>query len=184
MITVSFDIGIINLAVAVVQDKDPIILQLISLFPKCPKNLSIDKLSESIYTNLDILIQEIKDKTTQTIIIDNVLLENQPSRINGKMKTVQMIIYSYFYNLKHYEHSVSNIHLVNPSLKLQEYNLPKLANKRDSYKQNKETSINLCLEIYKENPYITNIIKESSKKDDLCDALLQSIAWQKKNNIQ
>lgn len=183
MITISFDIGIKNLAVCVMKCNEPLILHLISLFPKCPKAISIDKLSDSIYTNLDVLMGDIKNKFGDDAKIDNVLIENQPSRINGKMKTVQMIIYSYFYNLKHYENTVLNIHLVNPSLKLQEYNLPKLKDKRESYKQNKQTSIDLCMDIYKDNPYILGVIQENSKKDDLCDALLQGLAWIKKNKL-
>ena len=97
MLIVSFDIGIINLGCSVLYDNKLIVWKVIKLFDKLKKSITINQISESIYLHLDELIGEIKENTSNNI--DLVLLENQPSK--GVMKTVQMLIYGFFYNLKH-----------------------------------------------------------------------------------
>ena len=131
MITVSFDIGIVNLAVCVLKDNQVILWKIISLFEKCKKYIPVENIAESVYIHMDGLIGEISEiieiKPTD-MKIDYVLLENQPSQMNGSMKTVQMLLYGYFQNLKYYDGMVENVYQVNASLKLKSHIIEKNRN--------------------------------------------------------
>ena len=177
MLIVSFDIGIINLGCSVLYDNKLIVWKVIKLFDKLKKSITINQISESIYLHLDELIGEIKENTSNNI--DLVLLENQPSK--GVMKTVQMLIYGFFYNLKHYDNYVIDIVQVNASIKLEGYEMDKTCSKAKQYRNNKKKAIEICCEMIKDNTRLENIFKEYKKKsDDLCDSLLQIIGYLKK----
>ena len=177
MLIVSFDIGIINLGCSVLYDNKLIVWKVIKLFDKLKKSITINQISESIYLHLDELIGEIKENTSNSI--DLVLLENQPSK--GVMKTVQMLIYGFFYNLKHYDNYVLDIVQVNASIKLQGYEMDKTCSKAEQYRNNKKKAIEICCEMIKDNTRLEDIFKEYKKKsDDLCDSLLQIIGYLKK----
>ena len=141
------------------------------------KSISIAELSQMIYIRMDELIGEIKETNDQNI--DLVLLENQPSK--GVMKTIQMLIYGYFYNLKHYDNYVVDIVQVNASIKLEGYEMDKTCSKAEQYRNNKKKSIEICCSMIKDNERLESIFKEyKSKADDLCDSLLQIIGYLKK----
>ena len=183
MLTVSFDIGIVNLAVCVLQDDKVIIWKVISLFEKKPNYIPISKISESVYINMDALIGDIAyalKKSHTEIYIDNVLLENQPQRINGTMKSVQMLLFGYFYNLKHYDGIVNKVHQVNASLKLKGHDILKSAycsNKSQRYKNNKKDGIVICSSYISSCKFLSNLLACHKKKDDLCDSFLQAVSW-------
>ena len=180
MLVVSFDIGIINLGCSVLLDNKLIVWKVIKLFEKMKKSISISELSEMIYIRMDELIGEIKENTE--LNIDIVLLENQPSK--GVMKTIQMLIYGYFYNLKHYDNYVLDIVQVNASIKLEGYEMDKTCSKAEQYRNNKKKSIEICTNLIKGNNRLEEIMLQyKSKKDDLCDSLLQIIGYIKKKNI-
>lgn len=180
MLVVSFDIGIINLGCSVLYDNKLIVWKVIKLFDKLKKSITINQISESIYLHLDELIGEIKENTSNNI--DLVLLENQPSK--GVMKTVQMLIYGFFYNLKHYDNYVLDIVQVNASIKLEGYEMDKTCSKAEQYRNNKKKSIEICTNLIKGNNRLEEIMLQyKSKKDDLCDSLLQIIGYIKKKNI-
>jgi len=177
MLVVSFDIGIINLGCSVLLDNKLIVWKVIRLFEKMKKSISIAELSQMIYIRMDELIGEIKE--TNDNKIDLVLLENQPSK--GVMKTIQMLIYGYFFNLKHYDNYVIDIVQVNASIKLEGYDMDKTCSKAEQYRNNKKKAIEICSLMIKDNERLENIFKEyKSKADDLCDSLLQIIGYLKK----
>lgn len=181
MITISFDIGVVNLGCAVLYNDKLIIWKVIKLFEKMKKSITISQLVEIIYIRLDELIGEIKLITD--LKIDYVLLENQPSK--GIMKTVQVLIYGYFFNLKHYDNYIVNIVQVNASIKLEGILMDKSLSKSEQYRNNKKKSVELCSELIKNNLRLENIMIEYKKKsDDLCDSLLQIIGFLRKKNIK
>jgi hypothetical protein len=187
MITVSFDIGIVNLAVCVLKDNQVILWKIISLFEKCKKYIPVENIAESVYIHMDGLIGEISEiieiKPTD-MKIDYVLLENQPSHMNGSMKTVQMLLYGYFQNLKYYDGMVKNVYQVNASLKLKSHIIEKTEmakTKQERYKNNKADGIRICCHYIKDSKMLCAYLSNHKKKDDLCDCILQAISWLRLN---
>ena len=115
MIYISFDIGIKNLALCILKKTETNIhildWRIISLADKKKDIKGIDDISERIYMELDNIIGDLKEKGYEEI--DYVLIENQPSNLNGIMKTIQYIIYCYFSLLKYWDKIVDNVVLVN-----------------------------------------------------------------------
>jgi hypothetical protein len=183
MLIVSFDIGIINLCVCIIHNYHIISWKIIKLLEKCPKHIPISLLSSNIYINMDALIDEIKLYTSDKI--DFVLLENQPMKCSNNIKITQLLIYGYFYNLKHYDGYVNDILQISPSIKLKEYYKDKDRSnmtKTEQYKQNKTVSIDLCLENIKHSERLLELFNINKKKDDMADSLLMLLAWNKINN--
>ena len=119
MIYISFDIGIKNLALCILKKTDEEITildwRIISLADKKKDIKGIDDIAERIYMELDNIIGYLKEREINEI--DYVLIENQPSNLNGMMKTIQYIIYCYFSLLKYWDKIIENVVLVNASLK-------------------------------------------------------------------
>lgn len=177
MLVISFDIGIINLGCSVLLNNKLIIWKVIRLFDKMKKSITISDLSQIIYIRMDELIGEIKEHTDNKI--DYVLLENQPSK--GVMKTIQVLIYGYFFNLKHYDDYVGDVVQVSASLKLAGYEMDKTCSKAEQYRNNKKKAIEICCDMIKGNERLETIFNTYKKKaDDLCDSLLQIKGYLKK----
>jgi len=128
-IIVSFDIGIKNLAVCVMSVKGPgseggppgsvsasgikiLVWKVISLAAEKEKIPVMNEISGRLFLAMDELVDEIGQP------IDYVILENQPSNLNGAMKSIQMMIYSYFQLRKHWEGLAKQVYLVSASEKL------------------------------------------------------------------
>lgn len=194
MIYISFDIGIKNLALCILKKTATNIhildWRIISLADKKKDIKGIDDISERIYMELDNIIGDLKEKGIEEI--DYVLIENQPSNLNGIMKTIQYIIYCYFSLLKYWDKIIDNVVLVNASLKTKTHDYKpdiqikmdatqKTKNskgfRQDKYKMNKQTSIEICKNYIKDDVALCEIFDNNKKKDDLCDACLQAVAY-------
>jgi len=198
MIYISFDIGIKNLALCILKKTDTEInildWRIISLADKKKDIKGIDDISERIYMELDNIIGFLKENGIDNI--DYVLIENQPSNLNGIMKTIQYIIYCYFSLLKYWDKIIDNVVLVNASLKTKTHDYkPEIQIKmdetqktknvkgfrRDKYKMNKQTSIEICKNYIKDDVYLCDIFDNNKKKDDLSDACLQAVSYIRQN---
>ena len=195
MIYISFDIGIKNLALCILKKTDEKITildwRIISLADKKKDIKGIDDIAERIYMELDNIIGYLKEKEINEI--NYVLIENQPSNLNGMMKTIQYIIYCYFSLLKYWDKIIENVVLVNASLKTKTHEYkPDIQIKmdetknskgfrRDKYKMNKQTSIEICKNYIKDDADLCEIFDNNKKKDDLCDACLQAVAYIRHN---
>jgi hypothetical protein len=118
MIYISFDIGVKNLAMCILRKTDVITIidWRIIVLAEAKKDIKgIEDISERIYLEMDNVVGDLKAKGIDRI--DYVLIENQPSNLNGIMKTIQHIIYGYFNLIKHWDKEVDNVILVNASLK-------------------------------------------------------------------
>lgn len=194
MIYISFDIGVKNLALCIirkVEDKGVLEIidwRIITLADSKKEIKGIEDISERIYIAMDNIIGGLKDKNIN--IIDYVLIENQPSNLNGIMKTIQHIIYGYFSLIKYWDKDINNVLLINASLKTKNHNyiinidndnleVPKNKKgfRRDKYKQNKMLSIELCKAYISEDEFLKNLFNENKKKDDLSDACLQAVSY-------
>ena len=201
MIYVSFDIGVKNLAVCIIRRTEILEIldwRIIALASSKKEIKGIDDISERIYIEMDNIIGGLKNMDIN--MIDYVLIENQPSNLNGIMKTIQHIIYGYFSLIKYWDKEVSNVVLVNASLKTKNHtyvinmeanaaNAAKTAGearnkkgfRRDKYKNNKMLSIELCREYISEDEELQKIFGENKKKDDLSDACLQAVSYIRSN---
>ena len=194
MIYISFDIGIKNLALCILKKTESEInildWRIISLADKKKDIKGIDDISERIYMELDNIIGNLKELGINEI--DYVLIENQPSNLNGIMKTIQYIIYCYFSLLKYWDKIIDNVVLVNASLKTKTHDYKpdiqvkmdetqKTKNvkgfRRDKYKMNKQTSIEICKNYIKDDMHLCDIFDNNKKKDVLSDACLQAVAY-------
>ena len=188
MIYISFDIGVKNLALCILKYEDTITIldwKIITLAETKKDAKNINDLSEIIYMEMDSIIGNLRDAGYD--IIDFVLIENQPSNLNGVMKTVQHIIYSYYNLLKYWDGLVKNVVLVNASLKLKNHTYQPISVvknenckknfRRDKYKNNKQNSIEICREYIKRDPFLLELFNSNKKKDDLSDSCLQTVSY-------
>ena len=144
-------------------------------FKKCKKintNYDIFQLSKTC-------IKKLSEINLSSIKI--VLLENQPALKNPTMKSIQMIVYSFFMMKGVLDDSnpIDEIHMVNARNKLKVYKgIPIECDIKDKYKKNKFLSVEYTKKmIESEDSCFQTKFKESKKKDDLADSFLQGIYW-------
>lgn len=195
MIYISFDIGIKNLALCILKKTDKIEVldwRIIAIAESKKELKGIDDISERVYNEMDIIVGFLKEANIN--MIDYVLIENQPSNLNGIMKTIQHVIYNYFNLIKHWDKEVDNVVLVNASLKsktheyvpeitYEESEVKKNAKnfRRSKYVYNKKLSIDICQNYIKDNERLRDIFVNNKKKDDLSDACLQAVSYIRTN---
>jgi hypothetical protein len=157
----------------------------------CPENYCCSahskkfKKVKKLNTNYDILkisqlcIQKLRDLNLTEI--KHVLIENQPALKNPTMKSIQMIIYTFFVieGVMNENSLIENIHMVNARNKLKVYTGPPIeCNKKGKYAQNKFLSVEYTHYMIKEEvDEFKTLFTNSKKKDDLADAYLQGIYW-------
>jgi hypothetical protein len=128
------------------------------------------------------------DEKSNFLKVDTVIIENQPALKNPTMKSVQMILYSYFLvNGITSNEVMEDIQMINARNKLKAYSGPKIeCDIIDKYKRNKFLAIKYCDYMIRENDKIDDIYRklyeDSKKKDDLSDAYLQGIYFIQKLN--
>jgi hypothetical protein len=93
--------------------------------------------------------------------VDIIIIENQPSLKNMKVKTVSVAIFTYFLIKKR-----SNIHFVSPNSK------PKEIKECKNYNKRKKLSVELCLNLL--NDECKDKISHLAKRDDATDSILQA----------
>tara|TARA_B110000259_G_scaffold185321_1_gene234093 strand:+ start:7720 stop:8313 length:594 start_codon:yes stop_codon:yes gene_type:complete len=191
----SFDIGIKNLAYCLMYKDRNItdnlnnikiinwgIIQLIDEDVKC-KGVSLDTITNVLYRKLQDIFLEYD--------ITDVLLENQPVLKNPVMKSIQMILYSYFqYDKIIMGREINLIKLINASNKLKMgkklkeiNNLEDILRIKSKYTKNKKLAIlytNYFLKerlILDEYDKYNEIFNKHKKKDDLSDAFLQGLYY-------
>ena len=81
---------------------------------------------------------KILDEKKEFLNVDIVIIENQPALKNPTMKTIQMMLYSYFLikGIVIEERLVSTIEMINAKNKLKAYNGPEIVSDiKDKYKK-------------------------------------------------
>ena len=192
MIYISFDIGVKNLALCILkQEKDEVSIidwRVICLADSKKQFKGMDLISDVVYAELDNIIGDLQG--IQINFIDKVIIENQPSNLNGVMKIIQMLIYGYFSLLKHWDQKVGEVILINAVHKLQNHSYvpsskevikTEKIGRRDKYKLNKQDSIEICKYYIKDDVKLMNLFASNKKKDDLADTCIQTISYIRKN---
>ena len=137
------------------------------------KSIPLVELGKLIFENLN--------KNKLFIECSKILIENQPVLKNPTMKSIQMIVYSFFlFN------NINDIVLFNPNKKLDVYSGPVVeCNLKNEYSKRKYLSIKYTEYFLREsnqNEKILNMFNNSPKKDDLSDCYLQCLTYIKKKN--
>ena len=182
MRVLSWDIGIKNLAYCILEKDNSDISQIeiidwdiISLESN---GNDIHKLSFELFPKMD--------KITDLIKNDVVVIENQPCMRNPKMKTMQILVYSYFvmrFNVDpgdQGQHPHKHIKMMSASNKLKCYEGPSIELKTKSkskYTIRKATAIAHCRHFVSTNQEYLDFFNEHSKKDDLADSYLQGLYY-------
>lgn len=167
----SFDIGIKNMAVCLMDKDTKNILKWDLIDISSDKKNDLNDMSKNLINSMDeLVINYLDSQNTLT-----VLIENQPVMKAPTMKSIQMILYTYFQVLSVHESRDITITLVsamkkNSFMKSKGYDV-----KSKNYKSNKENSIKYVEEYLSSNSDSKNldILRSFKKKDDMCDALIQ-----------
>ena len=152
--------------------------QLKSFKTKSSKTLNFDDVKYD-------LIMELESHPN-LLSADYVVIENQPSFKNPRMKSIATTIYDYYLirgiiDKEKTKSNISNVKFMSPSNKL------KIANEGDTkelvkakkttetagYKMTKSLGIKYCLELIEHLPDSVAHFKSHKKKDDLADSFLQ-----------
>jgi hypothetical protein len=138
------------------------------------------------------LIIELNNRFNNTLELDNVLLENQPSLKNPTMKSIQMIIYTYFlingYTVE--PQYIKHIQMISPMQKnkycdaycKKNDNIIKPTTK-SSYNNSKKLAILVTQDILERDNVVDDsnnyleFFKKCKKKDDLADSYLQGVKY-------
>ena len=153
----SWDVGIINLSYCILEYNEDTKENKILFWGII--NLIDDPIMKK---NMNLVFENIPKKLDENkflLDVDAVVIENQPSLKNPKMKSIQMIVYSYFLMygkvLNHNENKIQNVDFCNASNKLKVYKGPEIS--LDDLKKKKKKVDNTSL--------ITDFTEE--KKDNL-----------------
>lgn len=140
---------------------------------KCTTS-EMDMLCETMYRKID-NIPELLD-------VDEILIENQPSRLNPHMKTIASFLFSYFimrgiYEKKNDSH-MTKVKFFSPSNKLkvnEDNTIEVLTGKKgkDKYKMTKQLGEKYTRILLNNEKDMIKHMDTNKKKDDLCDAYLQ-----------
>lgn len=163
MYIVSFDIGVKNLAYCYTNNEEILEWSIIDISGK--------DITEISQTCMKKLYDIFNDKQ-----INKVLIENQPVQKNPKMKSIQIMVYSFFVNQKiNSNKEIDNILLVSATNKNKytlkyDIEVPKCSTK---YLETKKRSIACTKLIIEQNENWSTYFNSHKKKDDLADCLLQ-----------
>lgn len=122
------------------------------------------------------MLQTLMDTFDHDFEADVVLIENQPMLLNGVMKTMSVVIYTYFNMLKIQSANVSEVRFISATnkLKCERLNI----GKKNTYKDRKKLGVEIA------RAYIDDVFPGKSqwfesiaKKDDYSDTLCQAIYY-------
>ena len=132
------------------------------------KSFSLLQLGSILFKKLN----EIKDKILD---VDEVVIENQPVLKNPTMKSVQILLFSFFidHGFNSNDSPINNVYLFSARDKLKLYDGPKIdCELTDKYKKRKFLSIEYA-KYYIKNTTFYDFFLNHKKKDDLSDSFMQ-----------
>jgi len=175
----AFDVGIKNLSYCLIQDKQIIKWDLINLI------LPEDK-RKPVLTDVSVtLFMTLHDKFNDEHI-DFVVIENQPVMKNPVMKSIQMLIFSYFQYSKIIEGKlITGVHFIGAGTKvklaeqiLHDKKIEFVKEGVAKYKYNKEIAKKCVSELLKEDTdEMLQFYSSNKKKDDLADCYLLALVY-------
>lgn len=141
------------------------------------------------------IISEL-DKRKHLLNVNYVVIENQPSMKNPRMKSIASTLYDYYLIRGIFDKIINKSNIIQvkfqaPSNKLKLINdgdkqeLIKISgNEQQTYKLTKALSIKYCADLIKHLPEMTDYFNGYKKKDDLADSFLQGVFFYTRNIIK
>uniref|UniRef100_A0A6C0E6Z0 Mitochondrial resolvase Ydc2 catalytic domain-containing protein n=1 Tax=viral metagenome TaxID=1070528 RepID=A0A6C0E6Z0_9ZZZZ len=140
------------------------------------------KLAENLYSHLNKNQNDFLD-------VDEVIIENQPVLKNPTMKSIQILLYSWFVIHGTMPKKINDIHFFSASKKLEAYDdkddeIGKTVS-GNQYQMNKKKAVLYTTEMLKNNSKWKTFFETHKKKDDLADAYLTNCYYiDRKYNTQ
>lgn len=183
----SIDVGIKNLSYCLIDvTNDSVTVKKwdnVSITDANCKKLNVEQITECV-------LQTLMEHFDDTFFADVVLIENQPMLKNGLMKTVAVVMYTYFNMMKMQYGNINQVKFISATNKLKQKmlvnddtnvsNTDNNDNKASTqtYKDRKKLSIQLAKQnIEKVAPSFKNWFDSQKKKDDCSDALNQGLYY-------
>lgn len=116
--------------------------------------------------------------------VDIVIIENQPVLKNPTMKSIQIVLYTYFIEngIINNNSLIKNVILFSARNKLKGYNGPIINTDHIKNKYNKRKYLSIeYTKYYIKNSKFYNFFINSKKKDDLADSFIQGYYYSKKH---
>ena len=158
------------------------------------------KVQDSRTLNFDsVKIRLIQELEARKLLLTShaVVIENQPSFKNPRMKSIASTLYDYYlirgvFDKTITESNIIQVKFMSPSNKLKlatigdttELIKVKAIDESKSYKMTKTLGIKYCLELIQHLPEWIKHFNSHKKKDDLADAFLQGVYFITNNNIK
>ena len=170
----TFDVGVKNLSFCYILS-DPFTILEWNTISLIDKEQAVNKVSIGDLTTATLLaLENCFDEQSE---IDIVLIENQPSSLNGLMKSISMVIFTFFKLLSLHGGSVKEVKFISATnkLKVKKNLCPK---EKLGYNQLKKKSIELA-SMYLEQlaPNKLEWFFKLKKTDDYSDTLLYAIYY-------
>lgn len=172
----SFDVGIKNLSFCYLQ-ASALNTKVIDWNILCVTEDNVTKIKIEQLTEL--ILQCLMENFDSHMEVDTVLIENQPMLKNGMMKTIAVVIYTYFNMLKLQYGNIQEVRFISATNKLKCKGAEGVVadtQKKSSYKDRKMASIALVDKykcVFSEEKLTW--FKSLKKQDDAADSLLQGI---------
>ena len=133
------------------------------------KSISTREISELLFKTLD--------KYPDMLQVNTVIIENQPCLMNPMIKTIQVLLFSYFMikGVLKDNSSITDVKAINARNKLSFYDGPEFPTfSKNKYTQRKKEGIEVCKYILNDTDQLDFFLSHK-KKDDLADSFLQGI---------
>ena len=143
---------------------------------------TIKKSNQDYDTTIKNLVTILDNKLYLLDNTEHVIIENQPSFKNPKMKSIALTLYNYYLIRGAIDGNVKKVKFISPSNKLKliddiDKEKLKTIDKKHSYKLNKKLSIDYCNRFIKDDDKWKCFFNNNKKKDDLSDSLLQCLYY-------
>jgi hypothetical protein len=138
---------------------------------------------------LSLRLFEILDKKPELLEVDEVMIENQPVLKNPTMKSIQMLVYSYFVIRGIMKKKISKISFFMAGKKLEAFTgnhdiADKFSHIKSKYTQTKNTAVLFCKEMIKEHQSDWHdYICQHHKQDDLADTFMMNCRYIQRHHI-
>lgn len=141
--------------------------------------LNVINKDPSYFELCKMISQKIEEKPA-LMDVDEVVIENQPTMKNPRMKNIQVMLFSHFV-MRDKVNRIKNINYISATNKLKEaykkvdISLHKMP--ENAKAQRKKLAIIYTKELLKDQPDKLAILENHNKKDDMCDSYLQGLYY-------
>ena len=128
------------------------------------------------YNKSRLLLQKLENED-DILNVDQVFIENQPVYKNPVMKSIQMILYTY-YLMNMDKNNIQKVDLLNATEKMKVYKGPEIVcNIKDIHARNKYLSKEYCKYFLQDQPESLEYFDTFKKQDDVADTYLQAMCF-------